>query len=197
MANRSLTSAAANLTFQATVQNLMADGIVAAAAAFDGSQKQKFANGDGNDQASRMWSRQKVTLAGSASVTYNLLNMTGVDIGAGAGNDALGQAWTIEDIAAILIKNENVEGAAGLLEIQATSGLPSNPWQGLGAHTVANDGALAGGGWLCKVQPTNDSEPITATNCNLRLDASGGAVVYSIYIIGRVLASESSSSAGN
>jgi len=153
-------------------------------------------NGIGNNQANRSWQSKDRAIVGGASETLDLYDMAGVDIGAGAGLDGLGQAIVFEEIVQLVIVNENEAGADGALEIEP--GAP-NGWTPIGTHTVATDGALYGQGVLIKQQLDERGFDVEdGVSHQLKLTANGGNVSYSIYILGRSddeVSSSSSSSA--
>jgi hypothetical protein len=101
----------------------------------------------------------------------------------------------LEEIVLIAIVNENAVTAAGQLEVKPAD---SEGWDPIGIHTVALGGALRGQGSLVKVQLAESGFDITpANNHRITLKANGGAVNYSVYIIGRHDDGESSSSSSS
>jgi hypothetical protein len=142
------------------------------------------------DEFNRAWQSIDRTLASGASETLDLYDFATLDIGGGAGNDVLGQALTMEEIVCLVIVQE--EGP-GRLEINETP--PANVIAWLGSHTVANGGALKAGGVRLWLESDADALDITdASSHKVTFKANGGAVTYSIYILGRHDDNESSSS---
>ena len=154
-----------------------------------------LSNGCGNEQANRAWQSKDRAIVNGATETLDLYDLAGVDIGAGAGLDALGQAIIFEEIVQIIIVNENAIGAAGILEIEPTAGVG---WTPIGTHTVATGGALYGQGLLIKQQLDERGFDIDdGVNHQIDLSAVGGDVTYSIYILGRTDDEVSSSSSSS
>ena len=176
----------------ATVQNTLDDGRATTVAHPLLNYAPSLSNGIGPNQANRGWQSTNRPLANGANETLDLYDFAGVDLGAGAGLDGVGQAVVHEEIVAIAIVNENAIGAAGQLEIRPG---PGNGWSPIGIHTVANGGALRGQGFLMKVQPADDGFDVTdAANHLIRFTSNGGALTYSIYLLARHDDDESSSS---
>lgn len=189
MGTRSLSSGSVKLTCKATIDNTMLDGQVASAAHDVTPINTKFTDGVGADQANRVWEDRDRVLSSGATESIDLYNMVGIDIGAGVGNDALGQALTIEEIVLIVITNKST--SAGSLEVEPGA---SNALNALGSHTVANEGALKPGASLAKFFPGADGIDLSSTKKNVKFTASGGACTFSIYILGRHDDEESSTS---
>ncbi len=128
-------------------------------------------NGIDEAQCNRGWQRRTITIVKDAQETISLYDMVGVDIGAGAGRDGLGQPITYEEIVAIVIFNENAAAAAGSLEV-----LPANSegWTPIGSHTIANGGALQGQGGLVKYQTAGIGFEINRGNEDLVVNGDFG-----------------------
>ncbi len=196
MANRSLTSPKVEVKISATVRNVMDDGR-AAQGAVNGGTADSLNSGVDANQANRAWQWKNKILANGATLVVDIFDMASFDVGAGLGNDIVGQTMSpIEEVVAIKIKNENAPTlVAGLLEIEPDS---SNGWTPIGTHTVANGGALGGGGILLKYQPAEAGFNVTdASNHRILLTANGGPVTFSIYLLGRHDDEASSSSSSS
>ncbi len=193
MGTRSLSGTKIALKMTSTVQNTLTDGTVSSVAHPTWSYSQSLSDGVEDKQANRAWQSEDRALGSGASEVLDLYDMGGVDIGGGAGLDGLGQAVSpFEEIVAIAIVCESLSTAAGRLEIIPDS---TNGWAPIGSHTVANGGALAGGGVLFKCQVTENAFAITdASSHRINIKANGGALSYSIYILARHDAETSSSS---
>lgn len=141
------------------------------------------------EQINRGWASEGRALSSGASETIDIYDFAGVDIGAGAGNDALGQALTLEEIVGILIVQ--TAGPGRLEFIPAVS----NGWTPLGSHTVALGNALKEGAWWGQGMNDTDAFDVAdASSHRITFTANGGAVEYSVYILGRHDDDESSSS---
>jgi len=189
MANRNATSEI-KLSFQSTVRNTLDDATVATASHNQTLLSGKINTGVAASQANRAWAVTDQTLASGATIDIDLYDFALFDIGAGLGRDGVGQLLTLEEIVTLIIAQT---GGAGQLEIM--------PWNPIGAIawvpslTVANGGALKSGGLLMMHQPGADAFDVQdGVSHVLRLGANGGAVEYSVCILGRHDDEESSSS---
>ena len=187
MANRSATGSF-RLTCTGTIVNTLDDNGTAQHQEGNSALVDKnLTNGVSADQMSRAWEDTRTISSGTEDL--DLYDLAGVDIGAGTGNDALGQAIIHEEIVAIVIVQT---AGPGRLEI-----MPSNPTNAVAwmpALTVANGGALRTGACLAMFNPDTDAFPITDASSNeIRLGANGGAVTYRITILARHDDDESSS----
>ncbi len=128
-------------------------------------------NGIDAAQCNRGWQRRSITIVQNAQETLSLYDLVGVNIGAGAGRDGLGQLITYEEIVAIVIFNENAVTVAGSLEV-----LPANSegWTPIGSHTVANGGALQGQGGIVKYQTAGIGFEINRGNEDLIVNGDFG-----------------------
>ena len=132
------------------------------------------------------------TLASAGTLVIDLYDWAGIDAGAGAGKDPVGQALTMEEIVLIAISNESAVGGGNLsVAPDATNG-----WAGIGTHTGA--GILKPGAFLIKGNP-NDSafDVVDASSHRIILTASGGAVNYRVLVVGRNDDESSSSSSSS
>src|SRR5690349_16609600 len=93
------------LSFTSTITNTLDSGAktsatISASTLVSG----KITNGIETNEANRSWASIDRQLGDGANETLDLYQMTGLDIGAGAGNDALGQACLFENAVAIIIE---------------------------------------------------------------------------------------------
>jgi len=139
-------------------------------------------SGNGSSQANRAWERKSVTISSGATVDIDLYDFAGIDIGAGEGMDALGQAMALEEIVLFVLIAEST--SLGELELMPAN--PSNHWACAPALTVANGNALKAGGALIMLQPNHQAFDVYDGDSHvIRLGANGGDCVYSLYILGR------------
>lgn len=191
MASRTLSGPKISLRLTGSVVNTMDDGTTATAPHPTVSYSKTLTNGVSANQANRGWQSIGRTLASGHQETIDLYDFIGLDIGAGAGNDGVGQALAIEEIVAIAITNDNEVDAAGRLEVLPAVG---EGWSPIGTHTVATGGALDGQGILFKANVSELGFDVAGSNHRITMRASGGSVTYSIYLFGRHDDNESSSS---
>ncbi len=179
------------LTLQATITNTMVDGQPAASATHGGTLiSGRRLDGVSENQFSRVWEDISRALASGASEDLDFYDLGSEDIGGGAGRDALGQAIAFEEIVTVVIRQLS---GTGRLQINATD--PSNKLAWMPTLTVANGGALRNGATFMMDMPGEDALDVAdASSHMVRFGASGGDVVYAIYLIGRHDDNESSSS---
>lgn len=153
----------------------------------------ELATGVSANQANRAWESRSQVIASGNTKDYDLYDLAGEDLGAGAGLDALGQAIVCEEIVAIMIKQT---GGSGRLEIMPSN--PSNHLTWLPSLTVANGGALRNGALLFMYSPNTDAfDVVDASSHNIRLKANGNSVTYDIIVVFRHDDDESSSSSSS
>ena len=191
MSNRSQTGEI-KLTFQSTITNTLDSGVPTSANIQRNLITGKIDGGIDADEANRAWCSESRSLGSGGNETLDLYEMTGIDIGAGAGNDGLGQACLFEEIVALIVICE--ESSAGSLEIVPGT---ANPLNAVGSHTVASGGALNAGGIFARIEMGAAGINLGAGTKNVKFTANGGAVVYSVYVLGRHDDDESSSSSSS
>lgn len=189
MVSRSLSGLKLNLKLTATVLTTLDDLSSVTANQPVLTYAPSLANGIEQNQADRGWHSEDRALANGAQEILDLHRP--YDIGVGVGKDATGQDLIFEEVVAIVVVNENAVGAAGLLEVFPS---PSEGWAPIGSHTSATGGALAGQGMLTKVQLASGAFDVAEQKHRITFRAIGGAVTYSVYVLGRHDDEESSSS---
>jgi hypothetical protein len=195
MSNRAC-STKLRLQFQPTITNTMVDGQQANCQLGGQLLNETLDSGASTDEANRAWEDLDRELASSATFTLDVHDMAGVDIGAGDGNDALGQAMDLEEIVTFIVQMDDASDVTGRLEITPA---PLNGWEPVGENTVARGNALRAGGMLLRHQPHESAYDVADGASNRVLfTAVGGLCRFSIYIVGRnddeVSSSSSSSS---
>lgn len=187
MSNRSAT-ATINLKFQAQIVNTLTNSSRTAANILADLLSGEIPDGINSGQSNRAWCSEDRALASGANETLDLYQMSNIDIGAGTGKDALGQDCLFEEITVVIIKQVTGDGR---LQIEPGT---TNPLTALGSHTVATDGALRSGGLFVKIELGDSGINLSAGAKNVKFTASGGALTYSIWILGRHDDDESTSS---
>ena len=136
-----------------------------------------LSSGVATDQLDRAWERPDRTLLSGIGEEIDLFDFTDEDVGFGAGNDRVGQPLVVDKIVSVVIK---VESGTGSLEVTPGN---NNGWTPIGIHTVANGGAIEAGGVIVKHLSHADGFAVTDGSSNrIRFVASGGDLVYSVYI---------------
>ena len=164
------------------------DGGNADASSKHGNQvKLSFESGTILNQADRVWQIRDRTLVSPGSETIDLFDLGALDIGAGAGNDALGQSLSLVEIVGILIVVETTSDLGTQLIIggEGTAAAWNSMFNG---SDSAKLGPLDPGGMLLIANPLDPAFAVAdVSNHLLKLEAAGssGDLIYSIYILGR------------
>jgi hypothetical protein len=178
------------------IVNEMTDGQQATASLGETVLTGRLTSGVSEEEYSRGWTDER-TLTSGNSEDIDFYDLGSIDVGAGAGLDALGQAMAMLEIVTIIIVQT---GGTGRLQINATD--PSNKLAWMPTLTVANGGALRpptteNARYSCFMMhmPHSDALPVTdASSHMVRFGASGGDVTYAIHLLARHDTDESSSS---
>lgn len=154
-----------------------------------------FVDGVAANQINRLWEVVDFALAENDDVEINLNTFAGWDIGAGLGNDAVGQPMDLEEVVVIAIVNTStaIAGQAGgpFLEVYPSI---SSGWTAIGSHKVAQGGALGANGSLVKCNPGEPGfDVLPGTADRITLKAVGGDVTFTAVVFGRNDDDESSS----
>ena len=181
---RSLSTVSAQAILRATVGATADGGVITATGSHGVAQSVNFsASGTGSGQADRFWQSTGRTLSSAATEDLDVYDLGSLDIsGAGAGRDALGQLWTVAEIAGLLVFNRSTSAGNLLVGNNNTTAA----WNSIlnasdtAAITLPPSGILL-------LTSTNDPAwaVADATNHLLRFTASGGAVTYDVYLLGR------------
>lgn len=182
----SLSSITAKNQFAATLTNTLASGGTSSSAkhgtTYDAGGSAGLANGTGPGQADRVWQSVGRVLLAAASEVIDLHDFTGLDIGAGAGNDANGQPLALAEIVRILVVSD--PSSVGDLIVGAEGSAAA--WTSFNGSGTVPLKTIKPGGELDGIDVTDPAMAVAdATNHLLKLEASGGDVTYSIYILGR------------
>lgn len=195
MGTRSLTGTQLKLTVSSTITNTLAGGSDTATSQFQFTVTDSLSNGVQAGEATRAWQYKNQTISSGGNTVIDLYDFGSIDVGAGAGLDAVGQSMALLELVAIIIKNENENTVDYELEIEPDS---TNGWTPIGTHTNESSGtggALRGGGIFLKYQPSEAGFLVTdASSHRIKLSAVGGDVDYSIWVLGRHDGDDSSSS---
>jgi len=179
-----------DISVSSSLTNLLTDGKTAAAA-ISKSISATLTNGVSANEANRAWEDLDVSITSGNTLDLDLRTLSTIDIGAGSGNDALGQEILHEEIVCLIVHKI---GGSGILEINPT--LPSNPlaWIPLGACAVSSGGGLKTGGVRLWLETNTDALDTEASETSVRFKATNGDVDFNIYVLARHDDDESSSS---
>lgn len=187
MANRSANSEV-TIKFRASIQNTLDNGQATSAQISAEVIKGQIENGVGANQANRAWDSGNRSLGASANETLDFYAMSGIDIGAGPGKDALGQDCLFEEIIVLII--QQISGT-GRLQVEPGT---SNPLTALGSLLDSAGASIKTGGSRIYAEKGEDGIDLSATKRNVKFSAVGGSLVYRVLILGRSDDDESSSS---
>lgn len=183
-----ISGAQVSVTLQATLQNSI-DGNSVLAAASQGYQYNPTqpTNGTGANQADRIWSDSGRTLTDGNSESLDVYDLGSIDLGAGAGRSALGQAVTFDEIVGLMIINRSPSGGGDLVIGGEGSGAA---WSTLfNGSDTAKLGPVGPGGCLFVYSPDTSAISVEdAVDHLLKIEAAGGDVTYDIVILGRAVA---------
>lgn len=139
-----------------------------------------YTTGTQGSQMDRVWSDKGRAITSGASEDIDLFDFGSIDVGAGAGLDALGQSLALAEIVAITI--QNLSTSSGTLIVGAKG--DSTEWESLwgdGSTVILPPGAFN----LAAMTADPAWTVADATNHILKFAASGGNLVYDIHIFGR------------
>jgi hypothetical protein len=138
--------------------------------------------GTGSGEADRIFTSQGRELTSGTSEDIDLYDLNLLDIGAGAGNDPLGQPWVVREIVYLSIVNSSTSDGTLKVGGKGNAQTWSAPFNG-------DDDALVLVVPRGFVQLYGASDPAYAvantTNHVLKIEASGGDCTYDIVVVAR------------
>lgn len=169
----------------ATVKNVWdSAGINKEAAAEQGESlgfATAFANGTGANQADTIWSSGNRALSSGANESLDLYDLGTIDLGAGAGKDALGQSVANVEIVGLLIVHKSGTGT-----LLVGGGGATTAWNSMFNGDDDAQLVVKPGGRVLVLCPPDPAYAVAdTTNHTLKMEASGGAVTYSITVLSR------------
>ena len=179
----SLSTIGVGATLKATQNNTIDGAGQTASVQLGAAISDAITSGTSANTANRFWQDENRALASGASENIDVYDLAAIDIGGGAGRDALGQLQTLAEIVAIMIKVE--DASAGSLIIGGEGSTAA--WNSLfNASDTSVLGPIKPGGFVLIHSPGDPAFAVADTsNHLLKLAASGGDVTYSIYLMGR------------
>jgi hypothetical protein len=146
-----------------------------------GTTKIAITDGTGDNQGDRLWSSKSRDLAIGVSETIDVFDFAGVDLGAGAGRDQLGQTMALAEMIEVMVKVRR--GSAGVLEIDTSL---ANGWTTLLDGVVRLKATSTQDAVFVILVPADGVGTITdGSNHLLKFTAVGGAVEYDVHLAGR------------
>lgn len=149
---------------------------------FDKTVSFTITDGTTTDKADVMWASKARTLTGTTPEDIDVFDLGSIDIGTGAGENALGNAITFADI--ILIFIENNSSSTGNLTIGNKNA--TTAWQTpFGGSDTASVGPIAPGGFFMLGGGADPMFSVTDTDDHLLTMTPTANLTYDIYLIGR------------
>lgn len=172
---------------KATLQNLVDGDTLTASVAqgFEATPSTALTNGTGANQADVIWSDQSRTLSASATENVDVYDLGTIDIGAGAGLDALGQAVANAEVVGVVVKVDSSSGGTLLIGGEGSGAAWNSIFNGSDTATL---GPIGAGGFVVLYNPVDPAFAVAdTTNHLLKFAEAGGAssVTYSIGLIAR------------
>lgn len=132
------------------------------------------------NQANKLLQNRDSSINSGTSVTVNLNASAGFFVGALTGTDLLGNTVTLVEVVALLIRNQGPGDL--LIGGEGSADAWSSPFNGSTSAKVL----LKAGGMFEIFAPTDPAYAVgTTDNRKLKLEASGGNVIYDIIVLGR------------
>lgn len=168
------------VTLTGTLKNTLTDGTTATTT-IGTTPSITLAGGTGLNQFNRGWQSRGRTLS-SASENIDLYDLGSLDIGAGAGEDALGLPLAATAVVAICIENRSTSAVDLLVGgLNATTAWNSP----FAASDTAKLSIPPNGGVLLWCVSTAGFPVADVSNHLLKIEASGGAATYDITVFFR------------
>ena len=207
MGTRSTTGGDVSLKYNVTIVNTQDNAKQATSNQSFIVVSDKISNGVSNLEATRSHVVLG-TISSGGTTDIDLFDFTGIDVGAGAGLDALGQALAIEEITTFILEcigatSQNVDrtafpdtAAAGTLELQPAA--PAGDWTVAPTLTAALGNGLRAGATFMLHSPDEAAFDVNDSVSHvIRLGANGADVTFRLTIMGRHDDDESSSSSSS
>lgn len=195
MSQISTTSQRFVFSVSSTLSNLLTSGKSSAASHSANLIESDVESGVNANEVSRAFEEHAIEIAAGSTLDYDLRSMSGRDVNAGTGKDALGQDLVVEEIVGLIVHKT---GGSGVLEINPTS-QPSDalPWVPANAAKNTLNGGINTGGLRIWFEPAEAGLDTTASACKVKFGAVGGDVEFSVYVFGRHDDDDSSSSSAS
>lgn len=140
--------------------------------------------GTGENQGNRLWERE-FEIPGGTSHTVDIYDFSNQDVGAGLGNDMLGQALSLAEIVVFIIYNQG----PGRLKVEPGSPNPFSAW---GTDRLPD--GISPGGFDAFYMPSEDAQDVDSLSANLKLTALHADCEAHLVILGRAADDQSESS---
>jgi len=179
---RSVDKVSISVSVKGILESLLSDSLSEVTTEAAGFLRTALTSGTTAGKVDRIWAHLGRDIVSAASETIDVYDFGSLNIGGGAGKDALGQSLALAEVVAILIVNS--EESDGILNVggDGTTAAWNSPF---GGSDTAYTPVMPGGAWLI-FSPTDPAYVVADTsNHLLKLAASGGDVTYQMILLGR------------
>ena len=185
MGTRSATSVLRGVADAAIVNALDANETGSARLPFALTDALNLATGTTENKADRCWSDKGRTLGSGVDVQIDIYDFAGENPGAGAGNDALGQAIVLAEVVAILVVSASTS-VGNVVVGGDQGGVNAADWNPVFNGVDGDALIVRPGGFLFLTCPPDPAYAVADTTSHmLTIGAAGGAVTYDLHILGR------------
>ena len=186
MGTRSISSPTFTATMTANIRNTVNSDAQTPSVQQGQTLSDTFTSGTTDSKFDRFWESRGRTISGAGSENLDLYDLGSIDIGAGAGLDAVGQSWTVAEIVGIQIAvTSDSVGSLYVGGVNATTAFQSMFHSNGSLDDAA--GIVLPPGANFQIWTTNDPGWAVADTSNhlLKMAAVGGDVEYSIAVAAR------------
>jgi hypothetical protein len=169
--------------FRATIVNTLdASSTAAPSVTLGEALTQTFVTGTVADAIDRVWSDKGRTITSGNDDPIDVYDLGVIDVGSGAGLDALGQSLAFAEITTIMVHNLSTSSGDIIVGNESTAATFNTPFAGSDTGAVT----IKPGGIFFLSSPTNPAYAVADTsNHLLNINAPSGNVTYDIHIAGR------------
>jgi|SRR6056300_1053649 hypothetical protein len=182
MGTQSISSPSVTVTMQASVRNTVNTDVQTVSLQQGRASTYTFTSGTTDSEFNRLWESKARAITSGNNEDIDVYDLGTLDIGAGAGLDALGQSWAIAEICGIHITNRSTSVGSLVVGGNGTTAAWNSIFNG-------DDDAVTILPPNCEMALFTASDPAWAvadtSNHLLRIAASGGDVTYDITILAR------------
>ena len=139
-------------------------------------------DGTSANQIDRVFSHRCRTLTSGNNSDIDVFDFAGEDAGAGAGNDALGQAVSLVEVVVLMVVNQATSVGNAVVGGEGSAAAFNAPFGGSDTATVT----VRPGGLVLFVATVDPAYAVAdSSNHLLRINALGGNITYDVHIFGR------------
>jgi hypothetical protein len=171
------------LSLSGVYKNTFSDGQVSQISWASGQFNWSLATGTDAEETDRLWISKDRTITAGGYETIDVYDFGSIDIGAGAGKDPLGQSLALAEIRGLFIEVADDASYPGSLVVGGEGS--GAEWNSLFNGTDGREIIIKPNSLFLALTKNDPGWAVAdSTNHLLKMSASGGAVKYSIAIIG-------------